>query len=663
MLALKSENERANSAQSSSRFKAYATSDDNETPYSQSSYPSYDQSRVSSGNSGTAPVTMISFSVGSKSKSSKTKKRMLKRSTDLLSLIQLESVGFDILDMPPVNEYNLYIKNFGNSNTTQVSVQCNEDNLDQDVQTDIADVVTKWTQHPPQDLKCSGSEEIISENNFAGNDRQTFLSTLRVDTLRVTKFIKRASKLVEAILNEDGIWQSSKNDVKQKSELSFCDSVTALQTNLPYLQGRSIVHIASSQGSSHNIIAVAFQPASHSFSTRIDRKGLIAIWDTRKPAIPEKILVCDACPTYCCFGVGRSYILFTGTDDGCVLAYDLRESGVHHQIVSLEKTRETILRSATYSTGYLEDGHSSPIVSIMAIGAESNTIEDKQLIPQTLDRKCHSGLAFQLASLEEAARLFIWIVVEMLPEVDSSDDLGLAPYGRIKLIRSLAYTIPSPLKGVFPVSQFRSTCVQFSLVDPNNFYVGTDTGHIMHCTQYFASNEQNGIFDDNKNVLFNEIESISSVTSIDINPFQLFGASLILAGHDDGCLRLYLSDRRYPVISWPFSTDGFSITKVQWSSIRPSVFFVLDGNHRLHVWDMAIMHAGPIKTELSSAKRMMNFSLSKASTSKSPEIALIFEEASEKKSILEVHKLAPHFSQITDYQELDRLTFLIQSLL
>lgn len=663
MLALKTENKRANSAQSSSHFRSYAPSDDNETPYSQSSYPSHDQSRVSSGSSATAPVTMISFSVGSKSNSSKTRKRMLKRSTDLLSLIQLESVGFDILDMPPVNEYNLYIKNFGNSNTTQASVQCNEDNLEQDVQTDVPDVDSKWTQHPPQDLKCSGGEEAISNNKLVGNDRQNVLSTLRIDTLRVTKFMKRASKLIEAILNDDDMWRSSKNDVRQKSELSFCDSVTSLQTNLPYLQGRNIVHIASSQGSSHNVIAVAFQPASHSFSTRIDRKGLIAIWDTRKPAIPEKILVCDACPTYCCFGVGRSYILFTGTDDGCVLAYDLRESGVHHQIVSLDRKRETILRSATYSTGYLEDGHSSPIVSLTAIGADSNLIEDNQLMPRTLDRKSHSGLAFQLASLEESARLCIWIVVETLPEVDSNDDLGLAPHGRIKLIRTLSYTIPSPVKGIFPVVQFQSTCIQFSLIDPNNFYVGTDTGHIIHGTQYSVSNEQTSILNDNKDMLFNEIESISPVTSIDINPFQLFGASLILAGHDDGCVRLYLSDRQYPVISWPFSTNGCSIIKVQWSSIRPSVFFVLDGNHCLHVWDLAIMHAGPIRTELSNAKRMKNFALSKASVTKSPEIALIYEEATEKKSVLEVHKLAPHFSQITDYQELDQLTFLIQSLL
>lgn len=45
-----------------------------------------------------------------------------KRSTELLRLIDLDfSMTFTVLDLPPVSEYELYIRNFGNANTKQVS--------------------------------------------------------------------------------------------------------------------------------------------------------------------------------------------------------------------------------------------------------------------------------------------------------------------------------------------------------------------------------------------------------------------------------------------------------------------------------------------------------------------------------------------------------------
>ena len=38
-----------------------------------------------------------------------------------MKLIELDVVGFDLFDMAPVKEYELYIKSFGRSNTKQVS--------------------------------------------------------------------------------------------------------------------------------------------------------------------------------------------------------------------------------------------------------------------------------------------------------------------------------------------------------------------------------------------------------------------------------------------------------------------------------------------------------------------------------------------------------------
>lgn len=110
-----------------------------------------------------------------------------KRSVELLRLIELDfSTTFSILDLPPVNEYDMYIKNFGNANTKQVCVlcypyfqlcvfersrktrsnssaqayaQCNEDNADRDVQTEEVEMCEKWTQHPPESGGACGGRK------------------------------------------------------------------------------------------------------------------------------------------------------------------------------------------------------------------------------------------------------------------------------------------------------------------------------------------------------------------------------------------------------------------------------------------------------------------------------------------------------------------------
>ncbi|MED6262819.1 hypothetical protein ATANTOWER_026595, partial [Ataeniobius toweri] len=52
--------------------------------------------------------------------SKKVATKQKKRSTELLRLIDLDfSMTFSLLDIPPVSEYEMYIKSFGNANTKQ----------------------------------------------------------------------------------------------------------------------------------------------------------------------------------------------------------------------------------------------------------------------------------------------------------------------------------------------------------------------------------------------------------------------------------------------------------------------------------------------------------------------------------------------------------------
>ncbi|XP_069898553.1 cytoplasmic dynein 2 intermediate chain 1-like [Dipodomys merriami] len=74
------------------------------------------------------PVCGIFVDFATASHRQKSRSQALKqktRSTKLLRLIDLDfSFTFSLLDLPPVNEYDMYIRNFGKKNTKQVSTTC-----------------------------------------------------------------------------------------------------------------------------------------------------------------------------------------------------------------------------------------------------------------------------------------------------------------------------------------------------------------------------------------------------------------------------------------------------------------------------------------------------------------------------------------------------------
>ena len=60
----------------------------------------------------------------------------------------------------------------------------------------------------------------------------------------------------------------------------------------------------------------------------------------------------------------------------------------------------------------------------------------------------------------------------------------------------------------------------------------------------------------------------------------------MLAGSDDGSVRLHATTNERPLITWPGTVDGQPIVKLVWSTSRPCVFVVLDTASRIHLWDL-----------------------------------------------------------------------------
>ena len=68
--------------------------------------------------------------------------------------------------------------------------------------------------------------------------------------------------------------------------------------------------------------------------------------------------------------------------------------------------------------------------------------------------------------------------------------------------------------------------------------------------------------------------------------FCPFGEGYMLAGSDDGSVRLHATTNERPLITWPGTVDGQPVVKLIWSTSRPCVFVVLDTASRVHLWDL-----------------------------------------------------------------------------
>ncbi|XP_072432291.1 cytoplasmic dynein 2 intermediate chain 1 isoform X1 [Chiloscyllium punctatum] len=525
---------------------------------------------------GAAKQREISSNMASKQK---------KRSAELLRLIDLDfSVSFSMLDLPPLNEYDVYIKNFGRSNTKQAFVQCNEDNVDRDIQTDEIETVEKWTQHPGEgNLLCGGANvnDALSLDSMAKN----------VDSQRLTNFLKSACQVISVLLEEDEAEDHASQNVPSKAaSLSVSDGCAQLNVNLPFLHGREILCLHFSQVQRQTLLSVHSLPKEPGV-VQLASNYMICVWNIWEPSAPQKILVCESEVQCCCFGPSNVVSVFAGTVDGSVIAWDLREHSTMHYTLQIGG-QEWILRTPTFSTdGVLTAVNHS--CAVKAVYPVSSACFDNHDVGLSLfsSQKGSSGLSFQLATLDEGGLLNLWVVVE-LQKADlagSLIDLGLIPGGKIKLIHSSSIEVNSFLpRNLMQLGPPRTLSIRFLPSDPNHFFIGTDTGLVSHGTRH-------GLQAAPKLYRFQINGSRPvQVTCID---FCHFGKTLFLVGCSDGTIRLHSVTTELPVIQWNESTQGRSIQAVLWALTRPSMFFVLDVSSHIYVWDLLQNVSKPVAEE------------------------------------------------------------------
>ncbi|CAK7294749.1 Cytoplasmic dynein 2 intermediate chain 1 [Vulpes lagopus] len=598
-----------------------------------------------------APVCGIFVDFATASHRQKSRTQALKqktRSTKLLRLIDLDfSFTFSLLDLPPVNEYDMYIRNFGKKNTKQAYVQYNEDNVDRDIQTEEIETRGVWTQHPGEGTAVSGGS--------GSGDVREVAAAPKVNTPRLTSFLRAACQVIAVLLEEDRVaaepsWSPGAVD----GTLAISDSSSQLNTSLPFLQDRKVSCLCASQVQRQMVVSVHGLPAA-AFAPALDSRHVLCVWDIRQPSGPQKVLLCESKVTCCCFSPFKAFLLFAGTAHGSIILWDLREDSRIHQYVKLGDCFWTF-RMATFSTdGVLTSvNHCSPIQAVESISTSVYKKQSFVLSPFSMQEEM-SGLSFHVASLDESGVLNVWVVVE-LPRADiagSVSDLGLIPGGRIKLVHSTTIQLSDSLcqKGCEFWGCTQTLNVKFLPSDPSHFIVGTDMGLISHGTRQDLRVSPK---------LYKPQQHDVRPVRVNVIDFSPFGEPVFLAGCSDGSIRLHQLTSECPLLQWDGSTEGHAVTGLRWSLTRPAVFLAQDETSCIYIWDLLESDLGPVAKQLISPDRLVAMTVvGEAEKTSSSFLALVLARASGSVDIQYLRR--PWVAPVHD--ELRRLQRLLQEAL
>ncbi|RZF46568.1 hypothetical protein LSTR_LSTR002900 [Laodelphax striatellus] len=516
----------------------------------------------------------------------KINEKVQKRGACLMEMINLDTMMFSLLDMPSV-PYDIFIKCYGKSNTQQMQTQTNDDCLNEEVQTEEIQVSNKWTQHPIKFHPIDSNPELflnrfimdrkgVGDEGMQNETDEEWQANLHVNSIRLQNFLSSASEVILTLLEEEqSMRKSNGKSVLSAQSKAISDGFTNLSfDNVEFLKGRQITSLKFSLTTPNQIITVHKESELQTPSSLREEclgRCMICLWNVYKHSSPQKILVS---PGTVLSAQLQSHLVFAGLFDGSICVWDLREKAAWHQRTGLHGLEHT-LRSPTFITTRVlnETSHTSPVVSLEC--CTNKTKEEAQ-----------GTSTYQVASLEVDGIIIIWTVVHLVLSKYSGDNMGnttipgLAPWGHVRLVPSVSIN----------VLQFNSRtlmanveCKVLSVCD-NHLFVGTNTGMITHCLKGNSKGQPP--------CYYSKRDGVSGINCIEVSPN---GDSLFLSASSTGRVNLFQRKIRNPMIELigTVNDPGPPVKSICWSPVKQNIFFILDGESSIHVWDLCYSDFSP----------------------------------------------------------------------
>ncbi|KAI8902264.1 hypothetical protein BC833DRAFT_426711 [Globomyces pollinis-pini] len=484
--------------------------------------------------------------------------RQSKRTKDLSHLIQLDFAIYDIFELTPMNEYELYVRNYGSHHSTHSITQTNEDQSEVDIQTDDWYVNDRWTQNPPHQLIDYGIEPPSLPWMTKGKtERQKSSKTTTITQIeetashgpRLGPFLERSSRLIESLLDESTSPDYVYDEVNSHGEL-FTNS-RSFKT-FSFLAEYPVYKIDYYDDNAKYILITWNCIKERSL---LGVKSILIVYKLNDLQ-PFRVLICYPKITCTYISPDQPNIIMAGTKDGSIQLWDLRESETLHMKNGLEPIEEYQMRWPSYiNDGDLSNPHTSAIVTLH----HSNN---------HLKTKTHERNSFQILSIDQSGYHQTWIV--LLQSKESSEPKLLQSH--INLIAGDGWMIEPPNKSDFIKDNFIYESLFFKT---GKYILASDNGIMYHYSKFKDHCSPKKFLNG-----YTDLPNSLSVTCLSCS---FFNDSLFLVGYDNGLIDLFTNTTDLQLMNW--NLDG-RIVQIQWSPHRPSVFYVLVENGLIYIYDL-----------------------------------------------------------------------------
>lgn len=575
----------------------------------------------------------------------KYKKQKFQKGQQLMDIIKLEGVSFDIFNLPPRTEFDMYITNMGGKfRQTSVQAPIPEERMSQGINTvrstlKLSQIQMKELRNCTISIQAPDDIGLFSEatrhlhtvNRYKSEDESnvhTSSTNHQTNSLSLSQFLERVLPVVEEFLQDNK--QSKIENKNISSSNSRFNSQSQHQGNWKFSSGYKTFY-ESSIVSDRQIVDILFHPTNpneificygtSNDQSLIEDSGLICLWNINQPNIPQKILVAESEIVKFVIVSGKPHLVIAATKDGSIQLWNLKESESLHTFIPFTSSNQNITsriykRSPTYSTDWLiDENHRFPIVDLKLIGYN---------IPYNEDKSNYSSN--QIASLDSNGNMNFWIIVELKENIVSDTDFGLSVGGNVKLVRGGTFNIftgkyiSDESQGVRPVQSntipdenddllndtfsysYHSNIItskkDFSkdsnlLNQKSKLSVYSFDCEPQHPTQFVISSDNGKIIRQGR---FASIlspnsyickggsgsENVSFTSSVQ---YSQHSPNCFLASLSNGSIHVFNNTRNTPIFSLSSLTEQ-QIFRANWHPLLPSVFIALDAKSHLFIVDI-----------------------------------------------------------------------------